>query len=82
MSAPVGDNIDQASAVAIKDNLGVTMKDLGVFSTRRQKGRNPCGKNNGGCQDLCLFNGTHPVCVCAHGKTDGKSCKCKLFGKD
>lgn len=76
MAAPVS-KIDQSTIVAIWENLGVTMKDLGVFSTKRQKGRNVCGRNNGGCQDLCLFNGTHPVCICAHGKigADGKSCK-------
>jgi integrin beta 2 len=61
----------------VRKNLGVTMKDLGIFSRGRQKGKNPCGLQNGGCGDLCLFNGTHPVCICAHGKIgeDGKSCE-------
>ncbi|CAG7828356.1 unnamed protein product [Allacma fusca] len=61
----------------VRMGLGVTVKDLGIFSRGRQSGTNICGVNNGGCGDLCLFNGTHPVCVCAHGKIgrDGKSCE-------
>lgn len=40
-------------------------------------GTNACSNNNGGCEQLCLFNGTHGVCVCSHGAlaADGKSCK-------
>lgn len=29
---------------------------------------NPCRDNNGGCSELCLFNGTAPVCQCSHGR--------------
>ena len=75
MSAAVK-NFSHVSVV--RKNLGFgTMKDLGIFSRGRQTGKNACGDNNGGCADLCLFNGTHPVCVCAHGKIgqDGKSCE-------
>lgn len=61
--------------------VGDSLKDLSVFSLTRQMGSNACGVNNGGCQELCLFNGTHPVCACAHGLVgeDGKSCKGKII---
>lgn len=73
MAAP----LDTLVPRTIRKNLGVTIKDLSLFSKGRQKGGNLCGNNNGGCADLCLFNGSHPVCVCAHGKIgkDGKSCE-------
>lgn len=62
--------------VLLRD-VGDSLKDIQIFSKRKQKGTNPCAKNNGGCQQLCLFNGTHPVCVCSHGKisSDGKTCE-------
>lgn len=57
-------------------NIGDSLKDIQVFSPKKQKGTNQCSKNNGGCEELCLFNGTHPVCACAHGMVapDGKKC--------
>lgn len=63
--------------VILRDNLGDSLKDIQVFSKRKQHGTNSCGKDNGGCEQLCLFNGTHPVCVCSHGRltSDGKSCE-------
>ena len=41
-----------------------------------QHGNNSCGLDNGGCLELCLFNGSYPVCRCFHGKVsnNGKSC--------
>lgn len=48
--------------------VGDALKDIQVFAKARQQGTNPCADNNGGCSELCLFNGTHPVCACAHGK--------------
>lgn len=59
---------------------GDSLKDLVVFSKSYQRGSNACGVNNGGCADLCLFNGTHPVCACAHGVVaeDGKTCKGRM----
>ncbi|XP_075238130.1 LDL receptor protein 1 isoform X2 [Lycorma delicatula] len=56
---------------------GDSLKDLIVFSKSNQKGTNACTVNNGGCAELCLYNGTHPVCACAHGVVadDGKTCK-------
>lgn len=49
---------------------------LTVFSDRIQSGENPCMHSNGGCAQFCFFNGTHPVCACAHGEiaSDGKTC--------
>lgn len=56
---------------------GDSLKDLIVFSKSHQKGTNACAINNGGCAELCLYNGTHPTCACAHGVVaeDGKTCK-------
>lgn len=52
------------------------LKDIEIFSKYGQQGTNPCAINNGGCAELCLFNGTHPVCACQHGYigADLKSC--------
>ncbi|CAH1165542.1 unnamed protein product [Phyllotreta striolata] len=59
------------------NNLGDSLRDIHVFSKRKQYGTNPCASNNGGCEQLCLFNGTHPACVCSHGRlgADAKSCE-------
>ncbi|XP_044727187.1 prolow-density lipoprotein receptor-related protein 1 isoform X2 [Chrysoperla carnea] len=58
-------------------NVGDSLKDIQIFSKLRQVGTNGCAKNNGGCAELCLFNGTHPICACPHGKLakDGRSCE-------
>lgn len=53
------------------------LSDLKIFSDKIQIGVNPCTNNNGGCEELCFFNGTHPVCACSHGEVsqiDSKSC--------
>ncbi|XP_046386652.1 prolow-density lipoprotein receptor-related protein 1 isoform X2 [Ischnura elegans] len=61
----------------LRRGLGDSLKDIQIFSKSRQMGTNPCAISNGGCQELCLFNGSHPVCACAHGKVaaDGKTCE-------
>lgn len=64
--------------VVLLKNEGSSLTDLKIFSRRTQRGTNLCTINNGGCEELCLFNGTHPVCACAHGivsEKDGKSCE-------
>lgn len=68
---------DLSRFVILRDNLGESLKDIQIFSKRKQYGTNPCGINNGGCEQLCLFNSTHPVCVCSHGRIafDGKTCE-------
>lgn len=58
-------------------NEGSSLNDLKIFSPDVQTGNNSCLENNGGCQELCLFNGSHPVCACSHGQisaTNGKMC--------
>lgn len=52
------------------------LNDLKIFSDKIQTGENVCMFANAGCEELCLFNGTHPVCACSHGEvaSDGKTC--------
>lgn len=52
------------------------LSDLTVFSDKIQTGQNPCMQTNGGCTELCFFNGTDAVCACSHGEVagDGHSC--------
>lgn len=63
------------------NGVGDSLKDIEVFSKAKQTGVNPCKYNNGGCAELCLFNGTHPVCQCAHGQVakGGKTCEGQCF---
>lgn len=74
MVSPI--NNMSASEELIRE-FGEHLKDVQIFSNTRHQGINICAKHNGGCQELCLFNGTHGVCACAHGivDADGKTCK-------
>lgn len=74
MVSPI--NNISASEELIRE-FGEHPKDVQIFSKSRHQGTNICGKHNGGCHDLCLFNGTHGVCACAHGVigVDGKTCE-------
>ncbi|KDR21144.1 hypothetical protein L798_04073, partial [Zootermopsis nevadensis] len=65
LSSPVSNLSDHR---VLLSGAGDSLKDIQVFTKGRQQGTNPCAVNNGGCSELCLFNGTHPVCACAHGK--------------
>ncbi|KAJ8937573.1 hypothetical protein NQ318_023104 [Aromia moschata] len=47
----------------IEEGLGESLKDIQVFSKRKQRGTNPCAVDNGGCEQLCFFNGTHPNAI-------------------
>lgn len=60
-------------------NVGDSLKDMIIMNSDTQIGINPCYEKNGGCEELCLFNGTHANCKCYHAQvdTDGKSCKGK-----
>lgn len=52
--------------------------DLKIFGKQHEKTTlNLCAINNGGCSELCLFNGTVAICACAHGQisADGKTCE-------
>ncbi|KAL1115243.1 hypothetical protein AAG570_007274 [Ranatra chinensis] len=64
------------SSATLRKDLGDSLKDIVVFSAGQQRGTNPCANDNGACAELCLYNGTHPVCACAHGLVgpDGKKC--------
>ncbi|XP_055372745.1 prolow-density lipoprotein receptor-related protein 1 [Condylostylus longicornis] len=68
-------NLSYYESIATSD--GNPLKDLKIFSNRIQNGTNFCAENNGGCQQLCLYNGTHPVCACSHGRVseDGRLCE-------
>lgn len=57
---------------------GSRVRDLRMLSAELQRGTNPCAApSNGGCDHLCLFNGTHPLCACAYARlaADGRSCQ-------
>ncbi|XP_066143818.1 prolow-density lipoprotein receptor-related protein 1 [Euwallacea fornicatus] len=74
LKAPISNWSD---VTVLYDNLQDSLSDIQIYSRRRQGGTNACGVNNGGCEQLCLFNGTHGSCICSHGmlSADGKSCK-------
>ncbi|XP_078701573.1 prolow-density lipoprotein receptor-related protein 1-like isoform X3 [Branchiostoma floridae x Branchiostoma belcheri] len=71
----------------LRENLGIQLKDIAVFSQQRQNGTNICGPHmgtdgkiveNGGCEQLCLYVGNNKrKCRCGHGMLadDGTSCK-------
>lgn len=57
-------------------NESSRMRDFKIYSAKVQaSATNTCHKNN--CSELCLYNGTHPVCACSHGKlaSDGTTCE-------
>ncbi|XP_048835137.1 low-density lipoprotein receptor-related protein 1B-like isoform X4 [Brienomyrus brachyistius] len=69
---------DAAEAQTLRSGLGVNLKDVKVFSRGREKGTNPCARNNGDCQQLCFYlGGGRRTCSCAHGylAEDGTSCQ-------
>lgn len=73
--APLG-NLSEYTTLT--KNEGNSLKDLKLFSRSIQKGTNNCSVNNGGCEQLCLFNGTHPICACSHSMVspvDGRTCQ-------
>ncbi|CAH2009921.1 unnamed protein product [Acanthoscelides obtectus] len=74
LAAPISNT---SNFEVLKQGLGDSLKDIHVFSKRRQSGTNACAKNNVNCEQLCLFNGTHPVCICSHGRlaSNGKTCE-------
>ena len=77
LSAPASNLSDHK---VLLSGSGDALKDIQIFTRDRQKGTNLCAVNNGGCAELCLFNGTHPVCACAHGRvTENGTCEGKTY---
>ncbi|KAM9485972.1 low-density lipoprotein receptor-related protein 1B [Clarias gariepinus] len=69
---------DASEAVTMRSGLGVNLKDVKIFNRGREKGTNPCARNNGGCQQLCFHLGSgRRTCSCAHGylAEDGFACQ-------
>ena len=64
----------------VKQNLGgvAFLKAIVMVSSQLQPSsvKNPCRMGANPCSELCLFNGTHPVCECAHRRLaqDGRTC--------
>ena len=65
----------------LTDHLGrstnLEQQDLKIYSSKIQEGTNPCSINNGGCEEICLFNGQFTSCACSYGRIDpenGRSC--------
>lgn len=69
--------LNLSNSVDVLREEQTAIKDLKLFSIRKQNGTNACANNNGGCQELCLFNGTNAVCACSHGRVaaDHKTCE-------
>ncbi|XP_077129136.1 low-density lipoprotein receptor-related protein 1B isoform X2 [Ranitomeya variabilis] len=63
-----GQKNDASDTVTMRTGLGINLKDVKVFNRAREKGTNICAKNNGGCQQICLYRGNmQRTCACAHG---------------
>uniref|UniRef100_A0A6Q2Z7L4 EGF-like domain-containing protein n=1 Tax=Esox lucius TaxID=8010 RepID=A0A6Q2Z7L4_ESOLU len=73
-----GNKDNATDYVYLRTGIGVQLKDIKVFNRDRQQGTNICKDNNGGCEQLCLFQGgTSRTCACAHGMLaeDGRGCR-------
>lgn len=73
-TAPVA---NMSAQTLLVKNEGSLLRDLKVFSRQLQTGSNACADANGGCEHLCLFNGTHPICACSYAQLapDGRTCQ-------
>ena len=54
----------------LAQKLGTEVYDIKIFSSKNQQGTNACSINNGGCQEICLFNGKYTSCACEYGELD------------
>uniref|UniRef100_A0A3P9A5H3 EGF-like domain-containing protein n=1 Tax=Esox lucius TaxID=8010 RepID=A0A3P9A5H3_ESOLU len=71
---------DGTEVVTLRSGLGVNLNDVEVFNHGREKGTNPCGRNNGGCSQLCFHQGSgRRVCSCAHGYLDKDGLSCRQY---
>ncbi|KAG9261064.1 low-density lipoprotein receptor-related protein 1B-like [Astyanax mexicanus] len=69
---------DASNAVMVRSGLGLNLRDVKVFNRDREKGTNPCGRGNGGCEQLCFYLGENrKSCSCSHGylAQDGLRCR-------
>jgi len=75
------DKNDPSNRMLIQQHLGDGIRDIAIFTpqTIPAPSENPCVKDNGGCQDLCLYLGEpgKKRCICSHArlKSDGLTCK-------
>ena len=72
-------SIDGSNQQVVKSGLRGIM-DVCVFDRSRQPAakKNGCGVNNGGCPELCFWNGTATHCACRSGFTfNSKTRKCE-----
>ncbi|XP_035377067.1 low-density lipoprotein receptor-related protein 1 isoform X2 [Electrophorus electricus] len=73
-----GNKNNATDMVYLRTGIGVQLKDIKVFNRARQRGDNICRKNNGGCEQLCLYRGNGArTCACAHGvlAEDARTCR-------
>ncbi|KAJ8247101.1 hypothetical protein GJAV_G00258730 [Gymnothorax javanicus] len=71
---------DATDALTLRSGLGVNLKDVKIFNRGREKGTNPCAKNNGGCQQLCFYHGRgRRTCACAHGYLSEGGLTCQRY---
>ncbi|KAI5726754.1 hypothetical protein M8J76_007920 [Diaphorina citri] len=49
-------NLSDVSTISMKPYGDSYLKDIKIYSKDAQTGTNPCGVNNGGCAELCLYN--------------------------
>ncbi|KAJ8282634.1 hypothetical protein COCON_G00051530 [Conger conger] len=71
---------DASDAMTFRSGLGVNLKDVKIFNRGREKGTNPCAKNNGGCQQLCFYHGRgRRTCACAHGYLSEGGLTCQRY---
>ncbi|MBN3319690.1 LRP1B protein, partial [Atractosteus spatula] len=71
---------DAADALTMRSGLGINLKDVKVFNRAREKGTNPCARNNGGCQQLCFYQGNgRRTCACAHGYLSEGGFSCQKY---
>ncbi|XP_042220954.1 prolow-density lipoprotein receptor-related protein 1-like isoform X2 [Homarus americanus] len=68
---------DLSRISTLRSGIGDTVKDIIIMSNDVQIGINPCANNNGGCAEICLYNGIRARCQCYHARVakDGKACE-------
>lgn len=70
---------DHDQVERLYDHLGdsLYLHDIAIYCPSCEVGRNPCQLFNGGCEDICLYNGDQINCACQYGKvaSDNKTCE-------